>query len=527
MDPYDSLPYESIAFPETHPGNLAVLGRLFGLDTAEPEACRVLELGCASGGNLIPMAYHLPRARFLGIDLSARQVADGRRLIRRLELANIELRQGDIAKLGAELGHFDYVIAHGVYSWVPPAVREHLLALAAALLTPAGLFYVSYNTLPGWRMRGMLRDILLYACRGAEGPVAHLEAAQSALARLEAAISGLGAVSTRYLSEEIAALRKAPPSYLLFEYLAEHNQAFLFSDFAADCERQGLKYLCDTDLRTLFPSTYGKAVEAALAPIEDGVELEQWLDFVTNRNFRQSLLCRADADTEDAIDLDRFATFAFCADLKGTKRADLRRVKEVTFTTSSGVELKVAHPLTKALLPELAALYPDCRPLAELMPEAAGTVAAAGGGALASEVNECLEELFSLYAHRGISARPAPLHARHRLSSRPRASRLATAQVEAGAERIATVHHGNLDLDSFAARLLSLLDGTRTLDQAAAALTDELIDGHLAPPPGLPARQWGRERLLARSRSAAESLVALFSRHGVLEPPDAGARSAP
>lgn len=522
MDPYDSLPYESIAFPETHPASLAVLGRLFGLTTAEPATCRVLELGCASGGNLIPMAYHLPQARFLGIDLSARQVADGRSVIRRIGLANIELRQGDIAELGAELGEVDYIIAHGVYSWVPPAVREHLLGLAAALLAPAGVFYVSYNTLPGWRMRGMLRDMLRYACREAEGAGARLEAAQAALGRLEAAIGGLGTLSARYLTEEIAALRKAPPSYLLFEYLAEHNHPFLFSDFAADCERQGLKYLCDTDLRTGFPSTYGKPVEAALAPIEDGVELEQWLDFVTNRNFRQSLLCRADAETDDAIDLDRFATLAFCADLTGTKRPDLRRLKETPFTTPAGVELKVAHPLTKALLPELAALYPDCLPLAELMPEAARAVAAAGGGVLASEVNECLSELFSLYAHRGIAARPGPLRVRRGLPARPRANALASAQVEAGAQRVATIHHGNLDLDSFAARLLGLLDGTRTPDQAAGQLADELVDGRLTPPPGVLARQWGRERVLARSRAATESLVALFARHGVLEPASAG-----
>ncbi|MEW8014368.1 MAG: hypothetical protein AB2807_06165 [Candidatus Sedimenticola endophacoides] len=53
MDPYDQFFYESIPFPETHPRHLASLGRLFGLETADPERCRLLELGCASGGNLI------------------------------------------------------------------------------------------------------------------------------------------------------------------------------------------------------------------------------------------------------------------------------------------------------------------------------------------------------------------------------------------------------------------------------------------------------------------------------------------
>jgi methyltransferase-like protein len=518
MDPYDLLPYESIAFPETHPASLAALGRLFGLDTPEPTRARVLELGCASGGNLVPMAWRLPEARFVGIDLSAPQIEDGLAMVRRLGLGNVELRAADILALGAELGPFDYIIAHGVYSWVPDPVRTHLLALAGQLLSPGGLFYVSYNTLPGWRMRGMLRDILLYACRDADTPGARISAAQAALDRLEAAVGKLGALSTRYLTEEIAGLRKAHPSYLLFEYLAEHNRAFLFSDFIRDADGAGLRYLCDTELRTVFPSTYGDAVEAALAPIQDGVELEQWLDFVTNRNFRQSVLCRADAVMDDAIDLERFAELAFAADLQPPKKLDLKRAKDAPFTTRAGVTLSVAHPLTKALVAALVARYPDCLPLEELMPGAVSAVAAAGGGAYANQVDECLAELFSLFAHRGLTARLAPLRTRRGIPERPRADALALAQVQAGSHRVATLHHGNLDLDSFALRLLTLLDGTRSVESAAAQLAEELAAGDLMPPPGVQPRQWNPERLAERTRAAAADLTALFARYGVLEP---------
>ncbi|HSO79141.1 MAG TPA: class I SAM-dependent methyltransferase, partial [Chromatiaceae bacterium] len=268
MDDYDAFPYESIAFPETHPHHLAVLGRLLGLDTASPATARVLEIGCAGGGNLIPLALGLPGARCLGIDLSARQIAMGQDLVQTLGLANLELRQGDILDLDPSLGPFDYIIAHGVYSWIPDPVRDHLLRLASRLLAPAGIFYVSYNCLPGWRMRGMLRDILRYACRAAVTPTERIAAARAALDRLRASLQGLEAHSARYLLAEMAHLDQVHPSYLLFEYLAEHNQAFLFSDVAADAERAGLRYLCDTDPRTLFPSTYGEAVDQALAPIE-------------------------------------------------------------------------------------------------------------------------------------------------------------------------------------------------------------------------------------------------------------------
>jgi len=517
MDPYDTFHYESIAFPDTHPANLAVLGRLFGLDTAEPHACRVLELGCASGGNLIPMAWHLPRTRFLGIDLSRGQVEQGQALISLLGLANIELRQGDILDLGEELGEFDFVIAHGVYSWVPPSVREHLLALISRLLPPTGLFYVSYNTLPGWRMRGMLRDILTYACRDIATPTEKLEAAHAALQRIESAVGGLDALSARYLREEIKNLRDAHPSYLFFEYLAEHNRAFLFSEFAADIERHGLRYLCDTDLRTLFPTTYGEGVDCTLEDIEDGIELEQWLDFVTNRNFRQSVLCRADAELDDAIDLDRFATLSFSADLRIPEEPDLRQTHPADFLTPKGDLLKVSHPLTKSLLIELVTRFPDCLPLDELIPAAVHQVAAAGGGSLVPQVNECLAELFSLFAHRAVSARLRPLRLDTRPGDRPRASRLAAAQAKSGAERIATIHHGNLDLDSFATRLLAYLDGDHTREEAAWRLMADLQAGALLPPDGVQPSQWLQERLRERTFAAVDNLLGLFARYGILE----------
>jgi SAM-dependent methyltransferase/methyltransferase-like protein len=524
MDAYDDFPYESIAFPETHPNHLAILGWLLGLATADPDTARVLELGCAGGGNLIPLAWGLPKAVCLGIDLSARQIALGQAQIAGLGLTNLALRQGNILDLDASLGTFDYIIAHGVYSWVPEPVRRHLLRLACQLLSPTGVFYVSYNCLPGWRMRGMLRDILLYACREAEGPMARLTAARAALERLRQALPGLDALSARYLLAEIASLDQSHPSYLLFEYLAEENRAFLFSEFTAEAEAAGLRYLCDTDPRTLFPSTYGAAVDQALAPIEDGLDLEQWLDFVTNRNFRQSLLCRADAPLpeEIAFDLERFAGLAFRADLRPTVRPELRRVKDSPFLTVAGKRLTISQPLTKALVLELGARFPDSLTLEEVLPAAMCQVEAAGGGALARELDACLAELFSLFAHQAIGARPSPRRLPRPALERPRVWPLAQAQVASGARRVTTPNHSNLDLDAFAARLIVYLDGTRTPAEIAEAMTVDLLQGRLAPPKELATRQWRPEQLLARTRPAVDELIALFARQGILLPSPPG-----
>ena len=129
MDTYDELPYESTPFAWTHPENLAVLGFLYGMRTPDPKKCRVLELGCAGGGNLIPMAWYLPESCFLGIEVSATQVRDARNLIQHLGIDNVEIRQDDILQLEEDLGEFDFIIAHGVFSWVPTRVQEKILSI--------------------------------------------------------------------------------------------------------------------------------------------------------------------------------------------------------------------------------------------------------------------------------------------------------------------------------------------------------------------------------------------------------------
>jgi cyclopropane fatty-acyl-phospholipid synthase-like methyltransferase len=145
---YDEVPYESHPFPQTHPDRLATIATLLGLRPPPVQRCRVLELGCAAGGNLIPMALGLPQSSFVGIDLSAVEVAEGQQLIAQLGLKNVQLRHLSILDAGPDLGRFDYILCHGVYSWVPTAVQDKILDVCKHNLSPHGVAYVSYNTLP-------------------------------------------------------------------------------------------------------------------------------------------------------------------------------------------------------------------------------------------------------------------------------------------------------------------------------------------------------------------------------------------
>ncbi len=160
MNPYDEIRYPTYPHPQTHPDRLATLARLFGMSPAPVERCRVLELGAGDGGNLIPMAFLLPQSRFVGIDLAGETVARGCELAAGLELGNIRLLHLDLMEIPEDFGEFDYIIVHGLYSWVPEPVRNRILELARRHLAPHGVAFVSYNAYPGAHLRDMFRDIV-------------------------------------------------------------------------------------------------------------------------------------------------------------------------------------------------------------------------------------------------------------------------------------------------------------------------------------------------------------------------------
>ena len=150
---YDAVPYESHPFPQTAPEHLEAIAFVFGLDAPAPGGACVLELGCAAGGNLIPFAARHPGASASGVDLSSVQVGQGDVAIGQAGLSNVELRTFNIADIDAAFGKFDYIICHGVYSWVPAAVQQAILRVCSDNLSDKGVAYVSYNVYPGWKAR--------------------------------------------------------------------------------------------------------------------------------------------------------------------------------------------------------------------------------------------------------------------------------------------------------------------------------------------------------------------------------------
>lgn len=292
---YDDVPYESFAYSFTHPSHLSTVATLFGLTPPDFRTARVLELGCAAGGNLLPLALLYPRAHFLGVDLSQEQVSHANRQKEDLKLSNLEFIQQDILNFSPQnkAEKFDYIICHGILSWVPETVREKIFAICNEWLSPNGLAVISYNTLPGWNSVRSLREMMLYHTSRFTNPAEKLQQARSLLAFLSENAgdkAGYRAMIDDEIKQLDAAMGKS--SYLYHDHLESVNVQFYLHEFSSMAQAQGLSYVGDTNFATMFVGNMPPKALEKLQVINDVVGQEQYMDFVTNRRFRSSILCK-------------------------------------------------------------------------------------------------------------------------------------------------------------------------------------------------------------------------------------------
>ncbi len=305
---YDTVPYPRHAYGFTHPDRLATLATLRGLTPPPIERARVLELGCASGANLVPMAYALPEAEFLGVDLSTRQIAEGQAFIAAVGLTNVRLDALDLQTIDDRFGQFDYIIAHGVYSWVPPAAQDAILRICGRQLRSNGVALVSYNTNPGCTLRQMVRGMAQFHAREMIDPQEQVGQLLGLTRFLATMAPDDGASYTRILRSEAERLAKLDPAFLLHDVLEETNLPVYFHEFVAHAAAHGLQYVGEAlsvDRRGvgLDPQVLAE-MRAAYPPLE----FEQHLDFLDGTAFRRSLLCRAENSlSENRRGLAQFA----------------------------------------------------------------------------------------------------------------------------------------------------------------------------------------------------------------------------
>ena len=488
---YDLAPYPRLSHFFSHHAKAATLARLLGLTPPPAERCRVLELGCASGGNLIPMAVAFPECHFVGLDYSSRQVAEGQADIEHMGLSNITLLQMDLQAVDPGFGQFDYILAHGVYSWVPPAVRDHLLAVCRDNLAPQGVAYVSYNTYPGWHGLDAVRRMMLYHVRETTEPAERAAEARGLLDFLVSATDpadhygAMLASHNKFLHEEPSG---GADAYLLHDHLEEVNDPVYFYEFAEHAGRHGLQYLCDADFRMDFLATFPKAkADALLKMSHDIVELEQYMDFVRNRMFRQSLLVHADQPVSRRLGAARLQTlWVGSAARPETGEIELRSGAVEKFIGRDDAKLSTDHPLSKAAMAYLIRRWPATVAFETLVAEAQALLADAQGETASGPVPPDQREVLAgnLLQAFTVSENLVEFHAcapRYTLdvSGKPRASDWARRQAELGPS-VTNLRHERVRLGPLQSHLLRLLDGRRDRTAVLAELEMRVLAGELA-----------------------------------------------
>ncbi len=435
---YDEVRYSNFPYAQTHPDRLATVAILHGLEAPDPFHARVLEVGCGAGGNLLAMAAATPGIQAVGVDLAESAIEEGRAAADDVGLTNLELRQGDVRALtSGELGEFDYIVAHGVYAWIPPDARDALMALLASHLAPRGLAYVSYNANPGGYFRRMLRDAGLWHARGIEDPLERAAKAQELYLFLRQSRATEADMYGQLIERLVPALAAGPLYRLVHDDLSDFWEPVWFADFAAHAARHGLEFVGEADLSGLRTGELPVEVEPALRELAAGdrVAFEQYSDLMLPRVFRQSVLCRAGRDVMVEPSPEHAARLHWAA-------------------------RPSAEPLDGGLAAAAFAELDRARPRAvafEALREALGA------GPL--DLGEALLEGFRLER---LIPHAGPLHAATEPGERPEVSPLARWQAAQGPD-LTSLAYQTVRMEEPAARaLIVLLDGTRDRDAILA-----------------------------------------------------------
>jgi len=438
--PYDTVAYPSAIFLQTHPNRLAVLARLHGLIPPDVETARVLEIGGGDGLNLIAMGAAFPHGKFLSFDLAPSAVKRGNDLAALAGLDNVQVVVGDILDMHTRVApaSYDYIIAHGVYAWVPEVVRGAIMKLLAHALSPHGVAFVSYNARPGGHLRMVMRDMLLHELDGINGEATRIAAARAFLGAYKIAQDGDDAVVTA-MRKQAEAMFGRPDEVLFHDELGAVFAPQSLMEINQIAAAHGLRYLNDAGTnRThdgfLVPDK--PSVPDAQTAVE---RVAQSGDYAAMRFFRQNLYVRQENVPERrpnlaAMDALFVAGYFSPADDGGLRHGDDSFVLRDPALTAKLLELDTHWPR-----------YVRCNTIFHSDTHRSG--------------------LLDLW-HKGlIFMSTTPERFATEVKPKPCASPLARAQATIEKGRICTLSHELLVIqDPVARTIIAALDGQRDLD---------------------------------------------------------------
>jgi len=466
-DPYDLLPYHGVAIPPTRPEHLALCSWIYGGPLPRRRGYSVLEIGCAEGSNLLPLAFYRPDITALGVDRSRLQIAEARSAVDSLGLENVRFECLDLRELADQQTEspFDFIIAHGVLSWIPMDAQEALLELCSRRLAPRGLVYMSYNVDPGWRLRGVVREVMLREVGDIRDVPERTRLAQeSARGYLELITPYVDHPYCAILQRELELLAKTDTSKVAHDQLEENNHAFFFHELNTRIERHGLVHVADAGFEPTEGACLVRVRESLQQQGLSGVNLELCSDLLCNRQLRSSVLCSA----EDFAPPGPGAAVLMSEDITLETRLsptrdsiDLAAGVEELFADRSGLSYRCDDPLLKAALFTLARAETKLPTGPDVLREAERTIESTGMTVGRGQADELVQDLFELH-ERGLIRlwldRPRLAEA-----YRPVAHDLARLEASRGVP-LTTPWHTQIVLEDEERELIARLDGEADLE---------------------------------------------------------------
>jgi methyltransferase-like protein/SAM-dependent methyltransferase len=469
---YNDVPYPSFTFSQTHPDRLATTAKLHGLKPADVGNCRVLELGCGDGSNLNWMAHAVPSSNFVGIDLSKKHIDEAKIVASEIGLTNAEFYELDVLKVNAEtFGKFDYIIAHGLYSWVPDFVRVKVLQIYSELLTENGIGYISYNVFPGCHLRDLTRNIMIFHSKDIAEP---LEQVAESLKFIEFLSENLEKDSLygQIIRKEFSQMVDRSHENIFHDDLSEVNQPFYFTEFIAEAEKNNLQFLSEAEFYSSQTIQFTPKVREMLTSFgDDTVKTEQYLDFVKGRRFRQTLLCKQQINVNRQFSPEILHNFSLTSQVKcESSKPNLKPKAVEKFIAASTATFQVDHALTKTALIYLSKIWSKSIKFNDLIAESTALLKKENCEVSNEDIGITTEILFQLFSAAFIKLHVFEPNFTTKISDKPKVSEFARWQAKRG-DTVTSLTGLSLSLkDDLVRKLLILLDGKRDKKSILAEL---------------------------------------------------------
>jgi len=443
---------------------MATLATLYGLQPAPVNRCRVLEIGCGEGGNIIPLAHSFPESSFLGVDLSRTAIEFGTATIHKLGLKNARLVAQDLMDFPADAGTFDYIIAHGILSWVPEDVRQQMLEICARHLASRGVAYISYNTMPGGYLRNYARDLMRFHTRHISDPAAKIREARNIIDFVLAAIPQ--ATIEREMMKREMKPYEGKDWFFYHDLLADVNDPIYFLDFIDAAGKCAMQFISEATMHTSRTSHLPPHIREQLEHTTERLEREQYLDFISGRRFRQTILCRSGHDLDLAVTPERIERLLVASSAKPTKPiANLFAQEKVDFRGPHSMPFSCREPISKAIFMALAEVYPRVMRFSELRIEVAARLGKSESAITEADDAKMIGILVSSFMNDAVEFHVYQFSYCPIVSERPLASPVARHQAEIGPWITGLDLSPSNFEDSFLRELIVLLDGTRDLQR--------------------------------------------------------------